>query len=71
MAREGAYVDSARMYGDVPVETVGLAEERAGTYEVSVERTGYRSWHRAGVRVTADECHVRTVSLTARLQRLP
>jgi hypothetical protein len=46
----------------------GLAYERAGTYTVTVEQQGYRPWSRSGVRVTKDECHVRGVSITARLQ---
>ena len=46
-----------------------LAFEQPGTYEVTAEAEGYRLWSRSGVRVTRGECHVRTVSLTARLQR--
>lgn len=45
-----------------------LAEERPDTYTVRVERAGYRTWERAGVAVTADECHVRTTDLTGLLQ---
>lgn len=79
IAREGAYADSARWAGGVPAPgpvparppRFGLAEERPGTYDVTVERPGYRVWQRTGVRVLRDECHVKTVSLTALLQRLP
>ncbi|MGH7638748.1 MAG: carboxypeptidase-like regulatory domain-containing protein, partial [Gemmatimonadaceae bacterium] len=35
-----------------------LAHERPGTYTVTVDKTGYTQWRRAGVHVTADECHV-------------
>ena len=48
-----------------------LAYEKAGIYQVVVEHTGYRTWTRANVHVTRDECHVQTVSLTALLQRQP
>ena len=48
-----------------------LAYEKAGIYQVLVEHTDYRTWVRANVRVTADECHVQSVSLTALLQRQP
>ena len=48
-----------------------LAYETPGIYQVAVEQAGYRTWTRANVRVTRDECHVQTVSLTALLQRQP
>jgi hypothetical protein len=66
-AREGAYADTAR--GGGPDGRFFLATERTGTYTVRVEQPGYRPWERSGVRVGADECHVRTVELTALLQR--
>ena len=67
IAREGAFADTADAteFLDGPY---GLAHERAGTYTVSVEQAGYRLWSQSGIRVTRGECHVRTVSLTARLQ---
>ena len=46
-----------------------LAHERAGNYTITAEQEGYQLWRRDGVRVTRDECHVRTVYLTARLKR--
>ena len=49
--------------------TFAFAAERPGTYAVRVEQTGYRPWERTDVRVRAGECHVRTVRLTALLQR--
>ena len=45
------------------------AYEREGIYTVLVARDGYRPWSRAGIRVTADECHVQTVRLEALLVR--
>jgi hypothetical protein len=71
--REGAFVDSAltRLGGPDGVSSVGLVYERRGTYEVTVERSGYLPWRRSNVVVTADACHVRGVQLTALLQRAP
>lgn len=65
LARDGAYVDSARY---APAQ---LAVERAGVYAVTVEASGYRVWQQPGVRVREDGCHVRTTALTASLQRAP
>ena len=67
IARDGPYADT------VDITTLfdgpyGLAYERPGMYTVTVEQQGYRTWSRSGVRVTKDECHVRGVSITARLQ---
>jgi hypothetical protein len=48
-------------------QALGGAGERAGTYRLVVQRAGYRDWVREGVVVTADECHVIPVTLTARM----
>jgi hypothetical protein len=45
-----------------------LAGERPGTYRVEVLAPGYVTWVRTNVRVTRDDCHVRTVDLTAELE---
>ncbi|HEX9167026.1 MAG TPA: hypothetical protein VF862_14030 [Gemmatimonadales bacterium] len=67
IAREGAYADTAR--GSLLGSGVySLVYERAGVYDVTVSHPSYLAWVRAAVRVTADECHVQTVSLLARLQ---
>jgi len=42
--------------------------EREGTDTITVRRAGYATWTRTGVTVTRDECHVRPVTVTARLQ---
>ena len=47
--------------------TLSGAGERPGIYAVTVEHPGYQTWTLAGVVVTADECHVIPVSLTAAL----
>lgn len=50
------------------VLVLSTAGERAGIYSVTVRSPGYRDWTRTGIRVTANECHVNPVNLTARLQ---
>jgi len=68
IARVGTTADTAQF----PLDGVyPLAYEKAGVYQVVVEHTSYRTWTRANVHVTRDECHVQTVSLTALLQRQP
>lgn len=42
---------------------------KAGTYSVTVLKSGYLGWTRNGIQVTADACHVTTHEvLTAKLQ---
>jgi hypothetical protein len=66
---DGAYVDSLRPNVWDGGQLLGFraAYERAGTYTVTVEKPGYQSWQVDGVRVTRDECHVRTQRLVATL----
>lgn len=66
VAREGSYVDSVSAMGDF----LAAAGERAGTYSVTIGRPGYSSFHRSGVVVTRDECHVTPVRLEVRLERI-
>ena len=74
--REGSFVDSLRpavSRGIPPADTLvslQAAPERAGTYEVTVTRAGYRPWSQQGVRVTRGSCHVNTVTVAARLTPL-
>ena len=65
---EGAYRDSVSFPLEGPLPYPVFAVERRGTYTVTVRADGYADWIRTGVRVTADECHVRTVALAARLR---
>lgn len=70
-AVDGTYADSASFFtnpGSGAVST-GLAYERKGTYAVTVGAAGYQNWVKTGVNVTAGECHVNGVLLTARLVR--
>jgi hypothetical protein len=76
LARSGFYSDSVGPYppqqmlpGAPPELRLSAAGERAGTYAVTVRSQGYRDWVLTGVRVTADQCHVHPVALTARMQR--
>ncbi len=70
VARDGAYTDSVPTPGSWPnTSSVAGAGERAGTYTVTILKPGYKPWTQTGVTVTKDECHVRGVALTAKLQR--
>lgn len=66
IVREGSYVDSVAAG---PGSFLAAAGERAGTYEVTIRRSGYQPFSRSGVAVTRDECHVHPVRIEARLQR--
>ncbi|HUR94991.1 MAG TPA: hypothetical protein VMY76_10435 [Gemmatimonadales bacterium] len=73
---EGAFVDSLRVIASIGNDpavatTLGAGEERPGTYAVHLEGSGYAAWDTGNVRVTRDECHVRTATFTARLSPLP
>jgi hypothetical protein len=74
IARDGAYADTASYPPNRPdLDNLPLvaAGERAGTYTVTVRKAGFIDWERSNVVVTADECHVHPVALTARLRRTP
>lgn len=66
VARDGDYADTSRV--NLAERSYGhLAHERPGTYLVTVDKEGYRTWRKSDVSVSADECHVLTRDLTARL----
>lgn len=70
---DGSFVDSTTVPAGDPAwdpypVTTQRTYERPGRYVVTVRRAGYSNWTRADVVVQRDECHVRTVTLTARLQ---
>ena len=72
IARDGAYADTVTVppaAEDPDNWVLQAAGERPGVYTVTVRKAGFLAWERTGVVVTADDCHVRTVELTARLQR--
>lgn len=69
-AKEGAYVDSVAVnLGDKlkGAVVIPLAYEHEGTLAVAVHADGYLLWTISGIGVMKDACHVKTVSLTARL----
>jgi hypothetical protein len=76
VAREGAFEDSVQLWGmtadnpPVPV-SYAAAFERRGVYTVQLEVAGYHRWDTSGIAVSRDECHVRTVNLSAALQPRP
>jgi hypothetical protein len=69
VARTGTYADSTT--GPFPGSSDVLvgAGEHAGTYTITITKTGYQPWQKANVVVTKDECHVNGVTLTALLQK--
>jgi hypothetical protein len=76
VVREGTFEDSLEVYStttEVPARVVSMiaAPERIGIYAVHVEADGYQPWDTAGVIVGRDECHVRTATFTASLERAP
>jgi hypothetical protein len=68
---DGPYTDTVTLsVPPVGALFVYLAFERTGTYRVEVNAPGYSPWVEAEVRaVDRDECHVKTVDLTARLEK--
>jgi hypothetical protein len=45
------------------------AGERPGTYKLTVESPGYKSWEQEGIRVSEKTCHVDQVSVTVELEK--
>lgn len=71
---EGAYVDSLRPYGFLgngALISLSAADERAGTYTVTVEHDGYAAVSRSGVQVRPGVCHVVTAYLSFYLYAAP
>ena len=71
---DGTFRDSVTTPSDAATHYLrgtAASAERAGTYLVRVRRSGYATWERANIRVTADACHVQTVELEVRLRPLP
>lgn len=64
---DGTYSDSLRTL--TLIGFWGAAFERVGTYTATVDADGYQPWRKDGIVVTRGLCHVRPVSVTARLVR--
>ena len=46
-----------------------FAGERSGRYSILVQTPGYLDWSTSNIQVRKDGCHVKTVTITARLKR--
>jgi hypothetical protein len=51
-----------------PLTTMGVGDNRTGTFTLRVRQTGYQVWAKSGVKVEQGDCGARTVQVTARLQ---
>lgn len=69
VARDGTYEETLQEILVDELTFVG-AVERAGTYRVTVTRSGYQAWVREGVVVGAGFCHVTPALVEVRLQRV-
>ncbi|HXG01274.1 MAG TPA: hypothetical protein VNL69_10810 [Bacteroidota bacterium] len=72
-ALDGSYADTLDVLPTLPPQaplTMAGVFERPGVYTVVVRKTGYRDWMQVGVVVRHDGCHVITVMLDARLERV-
>jgi hypothetical protein len=71
VARTGTTVDTSRVGPSNDAEEV-TAGDTAGTYDVTVIKSGYRDWTINDVRVIAGQCgEPSTVHLVAKLVRTP
>jgi hypothetical protein len=66
--KEGSYVETVSEAVDG--RYLSGAWERAGTYDVRIDREGHVPWRSAGIEVASDGCHVQTVALTAPMVEL-
>jgi hypothetical protein len=68
----GSGADSIVVPSDTSFNSRSIAGpfEQRGIFHVIVKHDGYRDWS-TSVGVDGDKCHVRTVDVTARMQRVP
>ena len=66
-AVDGSYQETLELVSGLEYAFVG-AGERAGTYDVTVTKSGYQTFTSAPIVLTRDECHVIPQSLTVNLQ---
>lgn len=69
IATEGSYEETVNLPAAAGSRIALLAFERAGLYRVEVRSPGYAAWVAPLVHVVEGDCHVRTVALTARLEK--
>ncbi|WNC69770.1 hypothetical protein RI845_06385 [Thalassotalea nanhaiensis] len=48
---------------------VGAAPERAGVYNITIEKEGYQNWYRSNIEVSEGICHVNQVQIQAYLEK--
>ncbi len=71
LVTDGSYVESYGYLGPAGQPLSGMisaAGERAGTYSISIRKTGFMPYDTAGVKVTRNSCHVNPVAIIAKLQ---
>jgi hypothetical protein len=66
MVQEGSFIDTLYAINELVLET--FEYERAGTYNVRIQKAGYQDWTAQDVRVKKGRCGVETVTLRARLE---
>lgn len=67
--RDGAFSQTIAFPATYGLDHRFLAYERPGTYSITLEAPGYKTWRRENIVVTPQGCHVKTVSVTALMQR--
>ena len=70
--KDGIYSEEVELeQGDGCDETFTFsgADERAGTYDITVIKDGYIDWYQYDVTVSSNLCHVNTVSVQAYLEK--
>ncbi len=66
IATEGAYEETMQVFDGL---TFSGLYERRGSYSVSVQKAGYKQQQQE-IRVTGNECHVKTVDLQVNLESI-
>lgn len=71
---DGAYIDSLRplQLGVGTIQALGAAQNRPGTYTVTIEHAGFEPWERDSVVVQGTPCGIsQSVNIVAALVPLP
>lgn len=51
------------------ISAVGTTAERAGIYNITIEKEGYQNWYQSNVEVSEGICHVNQVQIQAYLEK--
>ncbi|MCJ8311445.1 MAG: hypothetical protein HRU38_01925 [Saccharospirillaceae bacterium] len=65
---DAEYLDDGDWIETLPCDNtfyIASATERAGVYDIQINKVGYEVWENKGVIVYSDVCHVEAVSLDA------